>query len=92
MNQPGIVYFDRISVHPTDEGSTRADRLEAMRELNVPDLRWPSGCTSTGYHWQRGVGPEDERHDDAAASQTCHSVPFRGYPLEDLALPNFPKH
>lgn len=65
MNQPGIVYFDRISVHSTAESSTRADTLEAMRELSVPDLRWPSGCTSTGYHWRRGVGPEDERHDDA---------------------------
>ncbi len=65
MRQPGIVYFDRISVHATAEGGTRADTLEAMRELAVPDLRWPSGCTSTGYHWRRGVGPEDERHDDA---------------------------
>jgi len=65
MKQPGIVYFDRISVHPADEGNTRADTLEAMREMSIPDLRWPSGCTSTGYHWKRGVGPEDERHDGA---------------------------
>ncbi len=65
MKQPGIVYFDRMLVQSAAEGSTRADTLEAMRELAVPDLRWPSGCTSTGYHWRRGVGPEDERHDDA---------------------------
>jgi alpha-N-arabinofuranosidase len=65
MKQPGIIYFDRISVHSTAEGSTRADTLAAMRELAIPDLRWPSGCTSTGYHWRRGAGPEDERHDDA---------------------------
>lgn len=65
MQQPGIVYFDRISVRSTAEGNTRADTLAAIGELAVPDLRWPSGCTSTGYHWRRGVGPEDERHDDA---------------------------
>lgn len=65
MGQRGIVYFDRISVRPTEGGTCREDTIDAMREMATPGLRWPAGCTSTGYHWRRGVGPEDERHDDA---------------------------
>jgi alpha-N-arabinofuranosidase len=65
VTHPGMVYFDRISARPADGATSRADTVAAMRALAVPDLRWPAGCTSTGYHWKRGVGPEDARHDDA---------------------------
>ncbi|MCL1857320.1 MAG: hypothetical protein FWF84_06770 [Kiritimatiellaeota bacterium] len=61
----GLLYFDRISVRPASGEATRADTQKAIRDLGTPVMRWPAGCTSTGYHWKRGIGPEDERHDDA---------------------------
>jgi hypothetical protein len=60
----GIVYFDRISARPVDEPLHRADTLEAIRELQPGDIRWPGGCVSSSYHWFRGVGPEERRHDE----------------------------
>ncbi|MCA5894237.1 alpha-N-arabinofuranosidase [Isoptericola sp. NEAU-Y5] len=39
----------------------RADVVEALRELSVPNLRWPGGCFADEYHWQDGVGPRDHR-------------------------------
>lgn len=64
----GIVYFDRISVRPVDQPHHRADTLEAITELQPGDIRWPGGCVSSNYHWWRGVGPEEYRHDDLDAT------------------------
>jgi alpha-N-arabinofuranosidase len=51
-----------------DEGSPlsdargfRRDVLEAARPLRIPVLRWPGGNFVSGYHWQDGVGPVDQR-------------------------------
>jgi alpha-N-arabinofuranosidase len=35
--------------------------IDALKELNVPNLRWPGGCFADYYHWQDGIGPRDER-------------------------------
>ncbi len=39
----------------------RTDVLTALRELEVPLLRWPGGCFADEYHWQDGIGPRDQR-------------------------------
>ena len=39
----------------------RNDVVEALRQIKVPNLRWPGGCYADGYHWQDGVGPKDQR-------------------------------
>lgn len=39
----------------------RDDVVEALRELGVPNLRWPGGCFADYYYWQHGVGPKGER-------------------------------
>jgi alpha-N-arabinofuranosidase len=39
----------------------RSDVLEALKQLNVPVLRWPGGCFADEYHWEDGVGPRAER-------------------------------
>ena len=39
----------------------RNDVLAALRELNVPDIRWPGGCFADGYDWRDGVGPQAQR-------------------------------
>lgn len=35
--------------------------VEALRALNIPNLRWPGGCFADEYHWQDGIGPRAER-------------------------------
>jgi len=39
----------------------RNDTVEALRELNVPVLRWPGGCFADEYHWMDGIGPREKR-------------------------------
>jgi alpha-L-arabinofuranosidase len=35
--------------------------LAALKELNVPILRWPGGCFADEYHWKDGIGPREKR-------------------------------
>ncbi|MFS1701206.1 alpha-N-arabinofuranosidase [Alteromonas sp. AMM-1] len=39
----------------------RSDVVNALRELNVPVLRWPGGCFADQYHWRDGIGAASER-------------------------------
>jgi alpha-N-arabinofuranosidase len=39
----------------------RNDVVAALKELHVPDVRWPGGCFADEYHWQDGIGPADKR-------------------------------
>lgn len=39
----------------------RNDVLGALKDLNIPVLRWPGGCFADEYHWKDGVGPREER-------------------------------
>jgi len=43
------------------EGGIRLDIVEALRALNIPNLRWPGGCFADDYHWRDGVGPRESR-------------------------------
>jgi alpha-N-arabinofuranosidase len=36
----------------------RNDVVAALKELRVPNVRWPGGCFADEYHWRNGVGPE----------------------------------
>ena len=53
-------FFDEDSPLSDSEGY-RQDVLEACRRLAPPLLRWPGGNFASGYHWQDGIGPKDER-------------------------------
>ncbi|MDH6696949.1 alpha-L-arabinofuranosidase C-terminal domain-containing protein [Streptomyces griseoviridis] len=44
-----------------NEGGIRLDVVEALRALDIPNLRWPGGCFADEYHWRDGVGPREER-------------------------------
>lgn len=44
-----------------DESGFREDVIEAIRDLNVTQLRWPGGNFVSGYHWIDGVGPVNDR-------------------------------
>jgi len=45
----------------SDEQGFRKDVLEAVRELNVSQTRYPGGNFVSNYHWIDGVGPKDQR-------------------------------
>ena len=48
--------------HPTaDENGFRQDVMELTRELGPTIIRYPGGNFMSGYNWEDGVGPKEER-------------------------------
>lgn len=48
--------------HPTaDEYGFRQDVIDLVKELQVPLVRYPGGNFVSGYNWEDGVGPVEER-------------------------------
>lgn len=48
--------------HPTaDEQGFRADVISAIKDLNVPIVRYPGGNFLSGYDWKDGIGPKENR-------------------------------
>jgi alpha-N-arabinofuranosidase len=48
--------------HPTaDEDGFRTDVIEMVKQLNVPIVRYPGGNFVSGYNWEDGVGPVENR-------------------------------
>lgn len=48
--------------HPTADGEGfRQDVLELVRRLNVPIVRYPGGNFVSGYNWEDGTGPKEQR-------------------------------
>ncbi|MDR1022756.1 MAG: alpha-N-arabinofuranosidase [Prevotellaceae bacterium] len=39
----------------------RNDVVQALRNIQIPNLRWPGGCFADEYHWRDGVGPRSQR-------------------------------
>ncbi|GHT11523.1 alpha-N-arabinofuranosidase [Bacteroidia bacterium] len=39
----------------------RKDAVEALKKLQIPNLRWPGGCFADEYHWMDGIGPRANR-------------------------------
>lgn len=44
-----------------DEQGFREDTLELVKELNVPVVRYPGGNFVSGYKWEDGIGPKENR-------------------------------
>lgn len=61
----GRCIYDGIWVGPSSDipnvNGYRKDVLEALKELQIPVLRWPGGCFADTYHWKNGVGPVQDR-------------------------------
>lgn len=48
--------------HPTaNKDGFRQDVIDLVRELGVTTVRYPGGNFVSGYNWEDGVGPKDER-------------------------------
>lgn len=45
---------------PNTKG-VRNDIIAALKEIRIPNLRWPGGCFADEYHWMDGIGPRDKR-------------------------------
>ncbi|TWD83464.1 alpha-N-arabinofuranosidase [Kribbella amoyensis] len=56
----GGFYVGESSELPHEAG-LRLDVVEALRALNIPNLRWPGGCFADEYHWKDGIGPKEQR-------------------------------
>jgi alpha-N-arabinofuranosidase len=39
----------------------RSDVVAALKQLAVPQVRWPGGCFADEYHWRDGIGPRESR-------------------------------
>ncbi|MTI40592.1 alpha-N-arabinofuranosidase [Fulvivirga lutimaris] len=39
----------------------RNDVVDALKELKVPNVRWPGGCFADEYHWRDGIGTPEQR-------------------------------
>ena len=48
--------------HPTaDRQGLRQDVLDLITPLNLPLIRYPGGNFLSGYRWEDGVGPKEQR-------------------------------
>ena len=56
----GGLWVGEDSSIPNTQGY-RNDVLNALKELSIPNLRWPGGCFADEYHWMDGIGPRSER-------------------------------
>jgi alpha-N-arabinofuranosidase len=52
--------YDPASPH-ADEHGLRRDVLAALRDLNLRSVRYPGGNFLSGYCWEDGIGPKDQR-------------------------------
>lgn len=44
-----------------DEDGFRKDFVQLVKELKIPVVRWPGGNFVSGYNWEDGIGPKDQR-------------------------------
>jgi alpha-N-arabinofuranosidase len=56
----GGIWVGENSPIPNTRG-IRNDVVAALRELHIPNVRWPGGCFADEYHWRDGIGPRDQR-------------------------------
>jgi alpha-N-arabinofuranosidase len=56
----GGIWVGEDSEIPNVRG-IRTDVVEALKAINIPNLRWPGGCFADEYHWMDGIGPREKR-------------------------------
>lgn len=54
------LYVGEDSDIPNTNGM-RNDVVAALKEMQIPLLRWPGGCFADEYHWKDGIGPRETR-------------------------------
>jgi len=56
----GGIWVGEESDVPNIQGY-RKDVFDALKNLDIPNLRWPGGCFADEYHWKDGIGPREDR-------------------------------
>ncbi|MDR1897129.1 MAG: alpha-N-arabinofuranosidase [Prevotellaceae bacterium] len=56
----GGLWVGEDAAKPNTNGY-RNDVLKALKELQIPNLRWPGGCFADEYHWMDGIGARSQR-------------------------------
>ncbi len=56
----GMYVGDGNTKIPNTAG-VRNDVIQALKDLKVPNLRWPGGCFADAYQWKDGIGPKANR-------------------------------
>lgn len=54
------LYVGEDSSIPNTDG-VRNDIIQALKDIKIPNLRWPGGCFADTYHWKDGIGPKEDR-------------------------------
>jgi alpha-N-arabinofuranosidase len=55
------IYVGENNVHIPNTDGVRNDLIQALKKLNIPNLRWPGGCFADTYHWKDAIGSKNER-------------------------------
>lgn len=55
----GFWVADSLNVPKKDR--IRLDVVDALKKIQIPNLRWPGGCFADEYHWRDGIGPRNQR-------------------------------
>ena len=56
----GGIWVGPDSKIPNEDGY-RLDVMNAIKKLEIPNLRWPGGCFADEYHWTDGIGDPKDR-------------------------------
>ncbi len=60
----GRCIYEGLYVEDEDipnKNGMRCDVVNALKELEIPVLRWPGGCFADDYHWRDGIGEKSKR-------------------------------
>jgi alpha-L-arabinofuranosidase len=55
----GTIYDPKSPL--ADTNGFRTDFIQLVKELHIPVVRWPGGNYVSGYNWEDGIGPKDQR-------------------------------
>jgi alpha-N-arabinofuranosidase len=57
----GGIYVGEGNAKIPNTAGVRNDIIAALKDLKVPNLRWPGGCFADAYQWKDGIGPKADR-------------------------------
>ena len=57
----GGMYVGESNTKIPNTNGVRNDVIAALKDLKVPNLRWPGGCFADAYQWKDGIGSKANR-------------------------------
>jgi alpha-L-arabinofuranosidase len=54
-------YWVNEGMNVPKQDRIRLDVVDALKKIQIPNLRWPGGCFADEYHWRDGIGPREQR-------------------------------